>query len=147
MANTKRPKLDKPMKKDIARYYAQMMYADDRKLQEEEVGDYQKKLIQESLENIKERVFHICPYCHERQEFKGEGHREQTINGKFYWIQNCPKCNQEVWMHLFTKRFVENGQVDYLVDSRWMCKEDALRLRSEPVEQTKPKLGFGIAKP
>lgn len=142
MPKSQKVKLDKPMRKDIARFYAQMMYADDLRKQEMALEDYRKKLIQQSLDNIKERVFHICPYCHTRQEFPGEGHREITLNGKFFWVQNCPSCKQEVYCNLFTVRYIDpNGQPDYYVNSKWMTKDEA---NGHPSQ--KPVLGIGVIK-
>ena len=146
MPGQKKPKLDRPMKKDIARYYARMMYDDDQHTFQQEQEEYKKKLVEQSLENIKERVFHTCPYCNERQEFKGEGHREQTINGKFYWIQDCPSCRNEVYLNLFTIKFIENGQVDYMVDSRWMRKDDVFKIQHVEMQPKRHVLGFGIIK-
>lgn len=138
MADLKKPKLDRPMRKDIAREYAKMMYADDQKRIEEQLDDYKDKLIQQSLDNIKEKVPHVCPYCNERQWFQGEQHREETINGKFFWICPCPNCHKDVYMNLFTVRFVDNGQPDYYVNSKWMKREDVFR-----TEEQKSRIGFG----
>lgn len=141
MPKSTKPKLDRPMRKDIAKYYAEMMYKEDRDNMEMQVEEYRKKLLAEALDNIKERAYHVCPYCHERQEFKGEGHREKTINGKFYWIQNCPSCNGEVYCNIFTVRFHDQfGQADYYVDSRWMTRENALQIQQKPI----PRIGFAI---
>lgn len=142
MPRSTRPKLDRPMRKDIAKYYAQMMYSDDQRKFNNQLQEYQKKLIAQSLENIKERVFHVCPYCNERQEFPGDGHREETINNKFYWIQNCPSCNREVYCNIFTVRTTDQiGQPDYYVNSRWMTKEMAFS-----VQEPKLNIGIGIGK-
>lgn len=138
MADLKKPKLDKPMRRDIAKFYAEMMYSDDRKRYDEEVEDYRKKLIQQSLKNIKDKVPHVCPYCNERQWFQGEQHREETIKGKFYWICPCPNCKREVYLNLFTVRFMENGQPNYYVNSKWMKKEEVFK-----TEEPKTRLGFG----
>jgi hypothetical protein len=141
MAKSSQPKLDKPMRKDIARFYAQMMYADDLRKQELSVENYKKKLIQQALDNIKEHVFKECPYCHTRQEFPGAGHRELTINNKFYWVQNCPSCKQEVYCNLFLRKYTDNmGQPDYYVDSKWMTKNDAMN----NVSPEKPVLLPGV---
>ena len=141
MPKSLKPRLDRPMRKDIARYYAEMMYKDDRDNMEMQVEEYRKKLLAESLENIKEHAYHTCPYCKKWQEFKGEGHREKTINGRFYWIQNCLSCNEEVYCNIFTVRFQDQmGQTDYYVDSRWMTRENALQIPSKPT----PRIGFAI---
>jgi len=142
MAEPRRKKplrLDRKMRRDIAKEYAKMMYEEDKQRQNEEVERYRDQLLKEAFENIKERAFHVCPYCNEFQEFPGEGHREEVILGKHYWIQNCPSCGKEVWVYIFPVRFDNAGLPDYYIDSRWLTKEEATGGNQNS------RIGFGIA--
>lgn len=133
----KKPKFDPFLKKETARELARLMYEDIRKQNDLEEKSYRDKVWEEALANIKDHTFGTCQYCHKFVEYNGKEHREESINGKFFWIARCPECHRENYMNIwtFSKKF--GDEVTWLVDYAWMTREKAYGLPEPQKPQDK----------
>jgi hypothetical protein len=126
---TSRSRIEKVTGRELAR----LIYNDQRNEESRYFEVKKKKLIEEGLNNIKEHCLHNCVYCNEFVDFTN--HREDRINGAFFWIAECPKCGKTNYQNIFIRiwRDPDTGQKEPIVDTKWLT-EAQLRSQAPPEE-------------
>lgn len=130
----KLPKVSKQrIEKHTGRELARLMFAQQQAEEKKVRATRQDTLMKEALNNIKDQCYKHCVHCGKFVQLDAKNHREETINGSFFWIGKCTECGKENYLNIFLVKFRgQMGEIDFAVDSKLYTEDQVYRRTKSP---------------